>query len=30
HVNTTKRQGEIQHIYLHEAKKLRPDMVSAQ
>lgn len=30
HVNTTKRQGEIQHVYLHEAKKLRPDMVSAQ
>ncbi len=30
HVNTNKRQGEIQHIYLHEAKKLRPDMVSAQ
>ena len=30
HVNTTKRQGEIQHIYLHEAKKLRPDTVSAQ
>lgn len=30
HVNTTKRQGEIQHIYLHEAKKLRPDMCSAQ
>ncbi len=30
HVNTSKRQGEIQHIYLHEAKKLRPDMVSAQ
>lgn len=30
HVNTSKRQAEIQHIYLHEAKKLRPDMVSAQ
>ncbi len=30
HVNTSKRQGEIQHIYLHEAKKLRPDMISAQ
>ncbi|HET6426184.1 MAG TPA: chorismate mutase [Planctomycetaceae bacterium] len=30
HVNTMKRQAEIQHIYLHEAKKLRPDMVSAQ
>lgn len=30
HVNTTKRQAEIVHVYLHEAKKLRPDMVSAQ
>jgi chorismate mutase len=30
HVNTNKRQAEIQHIYLHDAKKLRPDMVSAQ
>lgn len=30
HVNTSKRQADIQHIYLHEAKKLRPDMASAQ
>lgn len=30
HVNTTKRQGEMVHVYLHDAKKLRPDMVSAQ
>lgn len=30
HVNTNKRQAEIQHIYLHEAKKLRPDVASAQ
>ncbi len=30
HVNSTKRPGEIVHVYLHEAKKLRPDMVSAQ
>lgn len=30
HVNTEKSQSEIQHVYLGEAKKLRPDMVSAQ
>jgi chorismate mutase len=26
HWNTTKTQSEIQHVYLHEAKKLRPDL----
>jgi chorismate mutase len=26
HWNTDKDQAEIQHIYLHEAKKLRPDL----
>jgi len=26
HVNTTKRQDEIVHVYLREAKKLRPDL----
>lgn len=30
HVNTTKTQAEITHVYLHDAKKLRPDMLSAQ
>jgi chorismate mutase len=30
HVNTDKTQSEISHIYLHEAKRLRPDMKSAQ
>lgn len=30
HVNTEKRQDEIVHIYLHEARKLRPDVESAQ
>lgn len=30
HINTDKRQGEITHVYLREARKLRPDMVSAQ
>ncbi len=30
HLNTEKRQCEIQHIYLREAKKLRPDVSSAQ
>jgi chorismate mutase len=30
HVNTDKTQAEINHIYLHEAKRLRPDMTSAQ
>ena len=27
HVNTTKHQQEIQHIYLNDAVKLRPDLV---
>ena len=27
HVNTTKQQQEIQHIYLNDAVKLRPDLV---
>lgn len=26
HWNTTKTQTEIQHVYLHEAEKLRPDL----
>ncbi|HBN76469.1 MULTISPECIES: chorismate mutase [Rubinisphaera] len=30
HVNTTKSQKEIRHIYLGEAARLRPDMTSAQ
>ncbi|WP_390896900.1 chorismate mutase [Rubinisphaera margarita] len=30
HVNTTKSQKEIRHIYLREAARLRPDMTSAQ
>lgn len=30
HVNTDRTQAEISHIYLHEAKKLRPDVTSAQ
>jgi chorismate mutase len=30
HVNTGKTQREIVHVYLHEAKKLRPDVNSAQ
>lgn len=30
HVNTSKRQADMQHVYLNEAKKLRPDMTSAQ
>ena len=30
HVNTDKPQDQIKHVYLGEAKKLRPDMVSAQ
>jgi chorismate mutase len=29
HVNSEKRQDEIVHLYLHEAKKLRPDMGGA-
>jgi chorismate mutase len=30
HVNTDRPQRDIVHVYLHEAKKLRPDMTSAQ
>ncbi|MBM80440.1 MAG: chorismate mutase [Planctomycetaceae bacterium] len=30
HLNTDKPQSEIVHIYLREAKRLRPDMESAQ
>lgn len=30
HVNTTRAQAEIVHVYLHEAKRLRPDVSSAQ
>lgn len=30
HVNTDKAQGEIVHVYLREAKRLRPDVTSAQ
>ena len=30
HLNTEKRQAEIVHVYLREAKRLRPDMQSAQ
>jgi chorismate mutase len=30
HVNTEKAQRDIVHVYLREAKKLRPDMQSAQ
>ena len=30
HINTEKPQDAIKHVYLGEAKKLRPDMVSAQ
>jgi len=30
HVNTDRRQDEMVHVYLGEAKKLRPDMDSAQ
>jgi chorismate mutase len=30
HVNTEAAQKDIVHVYLHEAKRLRPDMVSAQ
>ncbi|WP_085494012.1 chorismate mutase [Paenibacillus aquistagni] len=28
HVNTTKGQADIQHVYLNEAAKLRPDLVN--
>ena len=30
HVNTEKKQAEMTHVYLHDAKRLRPDMTSAQ
>ncbi len=30
HLNTGKRQEEIVHVYLRDARKLRPDMNSAQ
>lgn len=30
HINTDRKQAEITHVYLHEAKKLRPDVKSAQ
>ena len=30
HVNTERRPAEIEHVYLREAQKLRPDMKSAQ
>lgn len=30
HVNTERRQGEIVHVYLRDAKRLRPDVRSAQ
>ena len=30
HVNTDKSQAEMVHVYLRDAKKLRPDMTSAQ
>ena len=30
HVNTTKKQSEITHVYLRDTKRLRPDVASAQ
>jgi chorismate mutase len=30
HVNTDAPQSKIAHVYLHEARRLRPDMASAQ
>ena len=27
HWNTDKKQNEVQHVYIHEAVKLRPDLV---
>ena len=30
HVNTTKTQSEIVHVYLRDARRLRPDVMSAQ
>lgn len=29
-VNTTRRQAEMVHVYLREARSLRPDLISAQ
>ncbi|WJH37542.1 chorismate mutase [Paenibacillus sp. CC-CFT747] len=29
HINTTKKQNEIRHVYLNEARSLRPDIVQA-
>ncbi len=29
-VNTTKSQNEVRHVYLREARSLRPDLLSAQ
>lgn len=29
-VNTTRAQAEMRHVYLREAQRLRPDLVSAQ
>lgn len=30
HINTDQQQSDIVHVYLRDAKRLRPDMVSAQ
>ena len=30
HVNTERSQADICHVYLNEAKRLRPDVTSAQ
>ncbi len=30
HINTEMHQSSIKHVYLHEAKRLRPDVTSAQ
>jgi chorismate mutase len=30
HLNTDKKQHEVVHVYLHEARRLRPDVSSAQ
>lgn len=30
HVNTEKKQADMVHVYLRDAKKLRPDVTSAQ
>lgn len=30
HINTDKKQNEITHVYLRDARRLRPDMASAQ